>query len=159
MSVADPSMLLDLVLRPHRSLTRAGFHALIGLMLAFAALSGLVFWLAGAWPVLGFLGLDVLLVYLAFRLSYATGRAYERVRLSREALTVERVDRWGRRREIALQPHWLRVDVNEAPSGLRLTSRGRSVAIAAFLPPDELTEIADVLRAALARLREPAPRG
>jgi uncharacterized membrane protein len=151
-------MLLDLVLRPHRSLTRAGFHALIGLMLAFAALSGLVFWLAGAWPVLGFLGLDVLLVYLAFRLSYATGRAYERVRLSREALTVERVDRWGRRREFALQPHWLRVDISEAPSGLQLTSRGRSIAIAAFLPPDELKEIADVLRAALARLREPAPR-
>lgn len=153
---ADSRTVLDLVLRPHRSLTPAGFRALMALLVAFGAGSSLVFWLAGAWPVLGFVGIDVALVYLAFQLSYAAGRAYERVRLSPDALTVERVDRWGRRREIALQPHWLRVDVSEAPSGLTLTSRGRSVAIASFLPPDELGEVANVIRAALVRLREPA---
>lgn len=155
MAAADQQAVLDLVLRPHRSLTRTGFHALMGLLLAFGMLSGLVFWLVGAWPVLGFLGADVLLIYLAFRISYAGARAYERVRLSAEALTVEHVDHWGHRREVALQPHWLRVDVNETPSGLTLTSRGRSVAIAAFLPPDELDEVANMIRAALARLRDP----
>jgi uncharacterized membrane protein len=155
MAATNPPMLLDLVLRPHRSLSRAGFHALMAVLMAFVALGGLIFWLAGAWPVLGFLGLDVLLVYVALRLSFATGRAYERIRLSRDALTIERVDHWGRRREVALQPHWLRVDVDETPSRLRLTSRGRSESVAAFLPPEELDDVAGVLRAALARLREP----
>lgn len=129
---------------------------LMGILLAFGVVSGLVFWLVGAWPVLGFIGLDVLLVYLAFRLSYAAGRAYERIRLSAEALTVERVDHWGHRREVALPPHWLRVDIDETPSRVRLTSRGRSVAIAAFLPPEELADVADAIRLALARLRDPA---
>jgi uncharacterized membrane protein len=155
-AAADQQALLDLVLRPHRSLTRTGFRVLMGVMLAFGAIGGLVFWLVGAWPVLGFFGIDVLLVYLAFRLSYAAGRAYERVRLSADALTVERVDHWGHRREEALPPHWLRVDVSETPSGLTLTSRGHSVAIAGFLPPDELDDVADTIRAALARLRGPA---
>jgi len=116
-----------------------------------------VLWL-GAWPVLGFLGADVILVYLAFKVSYAAGRAYERVRLSESALTVESVDRWGRRRAVDLQPHWLRVDISEAPSGLTLTSRGHTVAIASFLPPDELDDVADTIRAALARLRDPMRR-
>jgi uncharacterized membrane protein len=156
MAAADQQALLDLVLRPHRSMTRTGFHALMGAMLAFGILGGLVFWLVGAWPVLGFLGVDVVLVYLAFRISYAAGRAYERVRLSADALTVEHVDHWGRRREVALPPHWLRVDISETPSGLTLTSRGRSVAIAGFLPPDELSDVADAIRTALARLRGPA---
>jgi uncharacterized membrane protein len=152
-SAASPD--LDLVLRPHRSLTPLGFRALMGVLVAFGVLSGLVFWLLGAWPVLGFIGVDVLLIYLAFKMNYAGGRAYERVRLSSEALTVERVDHWGHRREVALQPYWLRIDVNAAPSGLRLTSRGRSVDIAAFLPPDELGDVADTIRAALVRLRTP----
>lgn len=153
MATAESQTVLDLVLRPHRSLTRGGFRVLMGGLLVFGVVSGLVFWVVGAWPVLGFVGLDVLLVYLAFRLSYAAGRAYERVRLSREVLTVEHVDHWGHRRETALPPYWLRVEIDETPSGVRLTSRGRSVAIAAFLPPDELNDVAETIRAALARLR------
>ena len=35
--------------------------------------SGVVFLLLGAWPVFGFFGLDVLLVYWAFRANYRAG--------------------------------------------------------------------------------------
>jgi uncharacterized membrane protein len=158
MASADSADLLDLVLRPHRSLTPSGFRALMIVLAAFGIGSGVVVLWLGAWPVLGFLGADVILVYLAFKVSYAAGRAYERVRLSESALTVESVDRWGRRRAVDLQPHWLRVDISEAPSGLTLTSRGHTVAIASFLPPDELDDVADTIRAALARLRDPMRR-
>jgi uncharacterized membrane protein len=149
---------LDLVLRPHRSLSPAGFHALMAVLVAFGVASSFVFWLVGAWPVLAFVGIDLVLVYLAFKASYAGGRVYERVRLSAAALTVESVDRRGRRRACELQPYWLRVDVDSETSRLRLTSRGRSVDIAAFLPPDELGDVADEIRAGLARLREPTRR-
>lgn len=158
MAMADSADLLDLVLRPHRSLTRSGFRALMIVLVAFGVFSGLVALWLGAWPVLGFLGVDVALVYLAFKASYAGGRAYERVRLSESALTVESVDRWGRHSAVDLPPYWLRVDVDEAASRLHLTSRGRTVAIASFLPPDELGDVADVIRAALARLRDPMRR-
>jgi uncharacterized membrane protein len=154
MADAEP-VLLDLVLRPHRSLTPAGFGALMAALLAFGLIGGVVFLVLGAWPVLGFLGLDVVLVYLAFRANYAGGRVQERVRLSPAVLTVERVDRRGRHRRFELQPTWLRVDVSDAPTGLRLVSRGRSVDIGGFLPPDELDDVADQIRAALARLRDP----
>jgi uncharacterized membrane protein len=49
-------------------------------MIALGAISfitGVLFLAAGAWPVLGFFGLDVLLVYIAFRLNYRSGRLYE----------------------------------------------------------------------------------
>jgi uncharacterized membrane protein len=154
MAEAEP-LLLDLVLRPHRSLGPAGFRVLMGVLIAFGFVSGIVFLVLGAWPVLGFLGIDVVLVYLAFRMSYAAGRVYERIRLSPAALTVDRVDRRGRHSHFALQPHWLRVEVDDAASRLHLVSRGDSVDVAAFLPPDELNDVADMIRTALARLREP----
>ena len=152
--MADP-LLLDLELRPHRSLTQVGFRVVMAVLIAFGILSGVIFLVLGAWPVLAFLGLDVVLVYLAFRASYAGGRVHEHIRLSPVVLTVERVDRRGRQRRFELQPHWLRVDVSQSPSGLRLSSRGRSVDVGAFLPPDELEDVANQIRAALARLRRP----
>jgi len=62
-------------------------------MLAFGGLSfvaGILFVLHGAWPVTGFFGLDVGLVYLAFRINYRSARREERIRLVADALTVER---------------------------------------------------------------------
>ena len=148
--------LLDLVLRPHRSLSPAGFWAIMAVIAAFSFFGGIVFWLAGAWPVIGFLGVDVILVYIAFKASYAGGRDSERVRLSPAALTVERVDPWGRRKDFTLPPHWLRVDLDEDQNRLSLSSHGRSLTIAAFLPPSERAEVAGAIRTALARLRDPS---
>jgi len=148
---------LDLVLRPHRSLSPLGFWVLMTVLAGFSFIGGIVFLLAGAWPVMGFLGVDVLLVYIAFRASYARGRAYERVRLSSDQLTVERVDPYGRREAFALQPHWLRVehDASDERGELRLASHGHSLAIGGFLPPEERAEVAGVIRAAIAELRRP----
>lgn len=144
------------MLRPHRSLSPTGFWVIMGLLAAFSFLGGIMFWLVGAWPVIGFLGLDVLLVYIAFKASYAGGRAYERVRLSPDRLTVERVDPWGRRKDFALQPFWLRVDLDPEEGRLCLSSHGRSLTIAAFLPPEERAQVAETIRTALARLRNPS---
>lgn len=160
MNEPESDAVLDLVLQPHRSLSPAGFWLIMSLVAGFSFVAGLVFWTVGAWPVIGFLGLDVLIVYVAFRASYASGRAYERVRLSPSALTVERVHPSGRRERFALQPQWLRVEV-ESDSGqqarLRLWSHGRGHTIGAFLPPDECAAVAGVLRDGLDRLRRPPP--
>ena len=63
------------------------------LMMALVACSfaaGLAFWLMGAWPVVGFFGLDILLVQFAFRLNYRAARAAEEISLTRDRLTVRR---------------------------------------------------------------------
>ncbi|UUX52152.1 DUF2244 domain-containing protein [Nisaea acidiphila] len=148
--------LFDAVLYPHRSLSPTGF---LILMLAIAACStaiGIVFWIAGAWPVVGFLGLDVLLIYIAFRLSYRDARRYETLHLTRERLSVERFVRGRRVLQKNLQPYWLNVLVEEERSGanrLILRSHGQTLEIGAFLSPPEKTDLADNLRSALAALR------
>lgn len=151
--------ILDLELRPHRSLPQAGFVAIMAALGAALAIGSVVFLLSGAWPVIGFLGLDVALIYLAFRVSYARGRAFERVRLYPGALEIDRVDHWGRARRLTLSPNWLRVEVSQEPGRgprLRLVSGGQAVRIGAFLPPEECAEVADVIRAALRRLADPS---
>ena len=152
------ALYFDAWLRPHRSLTRRG----LAIVLAIAAVPsfglGVVFLAMGAWPVTGFLGLDVLLLYVAFRLNNRAARESERVRLSETELTVDRHAIDGRAEHWSFQPNWLRVDVDDPPrpdSKLLLTTHGRSLAIGQFLPPAERVEVADALRSALRRWRAP----
>jgi len=155
--------LFDAVLAPHRSLSPRGFLILMSAVSLFAFAAGLGFFLAGAWPVVGFLGLDVLLVYAAFRINYRHGRMYENVILTRSALTVERVNYWGETQTWRFQPYWLKVSMDDPPrrdSQLSLISHGKKLIIGAFLTPAERLEVARALSAALTESRSaihPAP--
>jgi len=143
-------------LLPYRSLPPRGFNIL---MLGLGALSivvGIVFVSLGAWPVVGFFGLDVALVYLAFRLSYRSARQRETLRLADEELTVERVGVRGDRRLWRFQPFWVRVVFEERPdesNRLALASHGKTLPIGTFLPPPVRREVAFNLRDALLRWR------
>ena len=152
--------LIDAELRPHRSLGRAGFAALMAAVSLASYGAGAAFALAGAWPVLGFFGLDVALVWLAFRLNFRGGRLVERLRLSAAACEVERVEPSGRVRRWSFQPWWMRAEL-EAPEEhrcrLRLSARGASVVVGAFLTPAERREVHAALTVALARLRAARP--
>jgi uncharacterized membrane protein len=156
-NTGDARPILHVVLRPHRSLSPTGFWIVMGILAGVSFTAGTVFWWLGAWPVIGFMGLDVALVYIAFKASYARAHEYERLRLTKEALTIERVDHWGKVERVALQPYWLRVELDR-PRGrqnrLLLTSHGRAVAVGAFLPPAEKAKLAGVLRDALAAARQ-----
>ena len=79
------------VLYPHRSLGPTGFLILMSAIGGVSFVTGMAFLLKGAWPVFGFFGLDVALIYAAFKLNYRSGRLYETVELTPEALTVTRV--------------------------------------------------------------------
>jgi uncharacterized membrane protein len=159
----ESAPLFDAVLAPHRSLSPRGFLILMSAVGLFAFAAGLGFFLAGAWPVVGFLGLDVLLVYVAFRINYRHGRIYENVTLTRRALTVERTNYWGETQTWRFQPYWLKVSMDDPPSHdsqLSLVSHGKRLIIGAFLTPDERLEVARALSAALAESRSavhPAP--
>jgi uncharacterized membrane protein len=153
MSTAAPSpVFLDAVLAPHRSLPRRGFNILMLILGVVSFVYGSFFILLGAWPVFGFLGLDVLLVWLAFRASYRSSRQSEHVRLVEESLMVECTDVRGARRSWLFQPYWLRVifeEEDEETNRLSIRSHGRSLPLATFLGPAQRREFAARLQRAL----------
>ncbi|HEX3863332.1 MAG TPA: DUF2244 domain-containing protein [Stellaceae bacterium] len=148
--------LFERVLLPHRSLPPRGFHLLMLFLGLISIAVGIGFVSAGAWPVCGFFGLDVALIYVAFRLSYRSARRREILRLSGDDFTVERIDIYGTRRLWRFQPFWLRVILEERPNEsnrLLLASHGKSLVIGDFLGPPIRRELAAALRAALTHWR------
>jgi uncharacterized membrane protein len=145
------------VLTPHRSLSPTGFLIFMTVLGGLSFATGMMFLLAGAWPVFGFFGLDVLLVYWAFKLNYRSAQAYEQVTVTPSELTVRKVSHHGRVREWTLNPVWVRLsrDIHEefGLQRLFLESHGRRLAIAGFLPPPEKESFALALSGALAEAR------
>jgi uncharacterized membrane protein len=144
------------VLTPHRSL---GPKGILALMLAFGALSfvtGMVFLAIGAWPVLGFFGLDVLLVYIAFRLNYRSGRRYETLELTPAQFVLTRVHPSGRQERFDCNPYWARVSLRQWPDGrtaLSVVSRGTELKFGSFLTDDERRDLASALKEVLLTAR------
>jgi uncharacterized membrane protein len=152
----DDRAVFDVLLTPHRSLSPRGFLMLMALVCAISFTAGLVFYLAGAWPVVGFLGLDVLLIYVAFRVNYRRAQMYETLHMTPHALTVRRVNHWGQERRWSFQPAWLQILMDDPPahgSQLTLRSHGNSLVIGSFLTPIERLALARALRGALAESR------
>ena len=141
------------VLTPYRAL---GGHGFLLFMLAVALLgfaAGLVFLLLGAWPVFGFFGLDVLLLFFAFRASYRAARAYEEVTVTASELMVRKVSPRGEIAEWSANPLWVRLEREvHAEFGVQqvfLVARGRQFPVASFLGADEKATFAIALAAAI----------
>ena len=153
---AEPT-LFSALLTPHRSLNRTGFLLLMGFISAISFIAGLAFLSMGAWPVLGFFGLDVLAIYLAFRVNFHRAAAYEEIVVTPSSLHVRRVTHLGAVSEWTFNPLWVRIDVQESDEfgveRLALVSRGRSLRIASFLGPDEKRSFYNALSGALAAAR------
>jgi uncharacterized membrane protein len=149
--------LFSALLTPHRSLNRTGFLVLMVFLSVVSFAAGLAFLLMGAWPVLGFFGLDVLAIYWAFRINFLRGRASEEISVTPSELRVRRVSHRGHVVEWVLNPVWVQLDQKiHAEFGIEklyLVSKGRRVSIASFLGPDEKASFAKALLAALQAAR------
>lgn len=149
----------DLVLRPNMSLSRQGFFWLMVCFTGISVVVGAYFWSLGAWPVFGFFGLDVLLLYGAFRLNYRYGKRYETLRLADKKLIFSQVTPMGDARAWEFDPYWVRVKLERFGSdgedigALILSSHGKYVSVGAFLAPEERESLAASLQATLGRLR------
>jgi uncharacterized membrane protein len=144
------------VLTPHRSLSPRGFLILMTFVGVVSFIAGMTFLAVGAWPVMGFFGLDALAIYIAFKLNYRAGRLVETVEITTTDLTVTRTRPNGRRETFALNPYWAHVHLAERPDGanaLYLRSHGKAHAIGAFLNDDERRDLATALDRALAAIR------
>jgi uncharacterized membrane protein len=145
--------LFSAIITPHRSLSSMGFLLLMMLIGSVSFAGGMFFYLLGAWPVVGFLGLDVLLVYIAFRANYRAAAAFEEVTVTPSELRIRRVTHRGRVTEWTLNPLWTQLDreTHEDFGLLRLflVSRGRRLSVAGFLSPKEKESFAKALSVAL----------
>lgn len=140
----------------YRSLDRSGFKALMIAVIAINLIVGLVFLFAGAWPVLGFCGLDVALIFWAFKVNYRAGRASETIDLTPDLLTLTRVHPSGSREWFEFNPYWVRVRLAERKDGrneLELVSHGEGFHFARFLSDDERRDFAESLTGALLAAR------
>jgi uncharacterized membrane protein len=153
---AEPT-LFSAIITPHRSLSRRGFLLVMTLVGGFSFMGGMFFFLLGAWPVVGFLGLDVLLVYWAFRANYRAAAAFEEVTVTPSVLRLRRVSHRGEIAEWTLNPVWTRLDREKHEEfgllKLFLVSRGRKFPIAGFLSPKERESFAAALSTALGEAR------
>ena len=115
--------------------------------------AGVAFCLMGAWPVLGFFGLDVLVIYWAFRINFRSADATEDIVVTPSELRVRRVSHRGHLIEWSFNPLWVQLEQTGDPEfgieRLDLVSRGRRVSIGHFLGPDEKASFAKALLAAL----------
>jgi uncharacterized membrane protein len=140
-------------LTPHRSLNRTGFVVLMALLSAVSFVAGVAFWMMGAWPVFGFFGLDVLVIYWAFRINFRRALATEDIVVTPSELRVRRVSHRGHVVEWVLNPLWVQFEQkSHAEFGIEklyLVSRGRRVSIGSFLGADEKASFAKALMAAL----------
>lgn len=155
-SLAQEEKRFSAVLTPHRSLSPKGFVILMTAVGVVSFTAGFAFVLMGAWPVVGFFGLDVLLIYVAFRLNYRSGRLYETVDLTKDALTIRRVRPSGRVESWSFNPYWVRLTVARRPgqtAQLALSSHGDTLVFGVFLTDGEKEDFADALQSALLECR------
>lgn len=151
------NVIFSATLRPHRSLGRRGMTLLITAIAGLSFTIGTFVWWLGAWPVIGFVGLDVAAVALAFHLNARSARAFEEVEVSRTAIIVRKVSAGGRSQELRFNPQWVKLDIeareDEGVVRITLRMRDQRVAVGAFLNPRDRETFAHALGVALSSAR------
>jgi uncharacterized membrane protein len=144
----------SITLTPHRALSRNGYLLIMAIVVAINLAGGIAFWRMGAWPVAGFLGLDVLAIWWAFKLNFASQNAAERIVTAGDEVKLLRYFPDGTQREAKFNRRWLRIELEydeprELVGRLLLCSKGERHEIASFLGADERQSLAKALRARL----------
>ncbi|WP_426956052.1 DUF2244 domain-containing protein [Muricoccus radiodurans] len=151
--------LFEAITSPRQSWHAGGFGVVVLLLLIGSGSVTTVFWLLGAWPVAGFMGVEVLLV-VSLLLAHRrwSSRAAEHILLRDGRVRVVRTDGRGRREAAEFEAYWAEAALLSRPGRIsegRLSSRGRSVEIGRFLPEAEKADLVRALTQALRDHRSP----
>lgn len=159
MTAPEATTIFAARLTPYRSLGRKGFLVLMVCLSLICFVAGIAFYAIGAWPVFGFFGLDVLVIFIAFKLNYRAAREYEVITLSNDTLEIRQVSAKGVEREHSFNPFWVRLAIerkeDEGVTGLTLTSHGQSLNVGHFLNPGDRETFGHALQDALRKARKP----
>jgi uncharacterized membrane protein len=147
------SVVFQVKLTPNRSLGRKGHIVLFSFIIGVSLLISIQFYLLGALPVVGFFGLDVVLLWIAFRVSSNRAKAYEELVLTHIELLVRRVTWRGRLSQWSFNPLWVKLSREEhaefGTQRIALVEGRRIVELGAFLGAEEKADFADALKSAL----------
>jgi len=125
-----------------------GFY--VSLALFSLLIAGLLVW-AGAWLVLPFTGVELLVVGIAFVMYARHAVDYERILLFQNRLLIERMDA-DKLTQMEFNPRWVRVEPGATPRDpVTLVSRGLSVPVGIHLAQYRRRQFAVELRTWLAR--------
>lgn len=143
-------------LRPYRSLSQKGFLILMSVLIGLNFAAGTAFYLLGAWPVAPFLGLDVALVWWAFRKNYSDALKEEQIEVTAHELILKRFDHDRQREERHFTRAWVKVELEEDKDreligSLYLRFKGERTEIGQFLAAHDRKQFAEILRGALAK--------
>jgi uncharacterized membrane protein len=158
--MAEPSepILFKAEVTPHRSLSARGMRLVIGFVCTVSLGTTTFFWHLGAWPIAGFNGGEILLATVLLRMHHGSARQREVLLLSSEGLRITRTDSRGQASERMLPNGWLNVVLAERPGrvpGLFISARGLQVEVAAALGESEKRDLADALKEAFHRVKNP----
>ena len=93
-----------------------------------AGFISIAFYLTGAWPVLGFMGLEKILIYIAFKILFYRNKFYEHIVLNNKKLNIFFNKQNKVLKKIELEPTWLQVkieDIYKNKDMLTLSSHGK----------------------------------
>ncbi len=150
------NIFLDLTILPYRSLSKKGFRNLMIVVCTIFFSIGVFFWAIGAWPVFGFLGLDVLLLYYAFKINYKDGEIFENLKILNSKLIVTRFFPSGKYQTWNLQPYWTKVEIlNKSPNDQKLVliSKEKVVMLGSFLNLSDKKKLKEKINKALGNLK------
>ena len=125
----------EILLKPNSSLTGAARVFFLGSIFFICSVIGIGFFLAGGTMILPFAGLEIILVYLAFRLSFNWSNQRQIIILSKEHVEV-RVDglkeffTWKEFRSFAT---FNITKKNSEDHDLSFRSKGKEIVIGSFL--------------------------
>ena len=145
-----------ITLWPYRSLSLQGFRILIAVLASLMSLIGLGFYLIGAWPVIGFMGLEIFIVWYAFKCNYRSGQLVETVAITPKQVDITRIDWRGRSKTICLEGVWIKAELDtkeKRKCRLYLRQHANKLEIGAFMPSAEKPPLAAALNETFARLR------
>ena len=144
-------------LTPYRSLGESGFKLLMGFIGVVCFGVGIVFFALGLWPVLGFMGLDVVLIYWAFKSNYRSAKAYEDVAVSRQYVLLSKVSPRGKKTDHRFPQFGTRFEVERHEeigiTKMLLANRKREIEFGYFLNPADRESFAMAFSGAMAQAK------
>ena len=144
-SEVAPASGFSLVARRNNSLSSTGrllafasiFVVSIGIAVAFATF--------GAWLILPFAGLEMIVLFVAFQYMERHAADYERIEIEGDTVKVEWVS-GGKRRNREFNRHWAQVVAEGDGSRLALRSHGRELEIGRYMSDEQRLDLARVLK-------------
>lgn len=128
------------VARRNNSLSSSGRHLVFAFLLVVSVGIAAAFAYFGAWLVLPFAGLEMLVLYLAFRYIERHAADYELVAIDGDRVKIE-ICEAGRARSHELNRYWAQL-VSRDGGRLALRSHGREVEIGRHMNEDERLALA-----------------